>query len=91
VASFSFPTNIFNARLGRSSTTLHVKHHIKPHWLASAFALFIVTNLEGPAPTKVTMGFTIYASAISFALYVSIFEKTLLLECIFWQSLRGSF
>jgi hypothetical protein len=32
--------NIFKARLGRSSTTLHLlKHHIKPHWLQRVLLL----------------------------------------------------
>jgi hypothetical protein len=62
VTSFSFPTNIFKARLGRNSTTLHLlKHHIKPHWLQRVLLLLLsLTSLDhGPAPTKVTMGFTI--------------------------------
>jgi hypothetical protein len=64
----------FQGTLGNSSTTLHLlKHHIKPHWLQQCFYSFIVNKSPGPAPTKVTMGFTILCISDIFALYVSMF------------------
>jgi hypothetical protein len=95
VTSFSFPTNIFKARLGRSSTTLHLlKHHIKPLASASAFAPFIVnkSGSPGPAPTKVTMGFTILCiSDIFCSVRFYVLKKQLPLQYIFWKASEGSF
>jgi hypothetical protein len=80
VTSFSFPTNIFKARLGRKQTTLHLLKHHKTT-LASAVLLPFIVNKSGspgPAPTKVTMGFTILCiSDIFFSVRFYVLKKAI--------------
>jgi hypothetical protein len=85
-----FSTNIFKARLGRSSTTLHLlKHHIKPLASASAFTPLSLTSHQVLHLLKLLWVLLFYASAISLLCTFLCFEKcNCLFNIFFGESLR---